>query len=157
MNLVLAETEEFRVTKKSIAAARKAANNNNNNNSNNNEQATPIRETKRSLGLVILRGEHVISVSVEAPPPTSDPSARLGGLGTGAGASAGGAGVVAQGAGFAKPINRTGGAPGSALAGPTRTTAASFFGGSGGMSGGPGGVPPGFQPPPGFGGRWLKI
>lgn len=47
MNLVLSETEEFRVTKKTKA------------------------EQQRPLGLVILRGETVVSCSVEAPPVNS--------------------------------------------------------------------------------------
>lgn len=54
MNLVLSECQEFRTQKK-----------------------PPHNEATRTLGLVILRGETVVSVSVESPPPT-DPSARLG-------------------------------------------------------------------------------
>lgn len=156
MNLVLADTEEFRATKKSIAAAKKATSSASGAGaSSSTESAPPIRETKRALGLVILRGETVISVSVEAPPPNTDPSARLG---TSAAATAAAAGSTGK-AGSARPINRSGaegfGAPtqsaAATLSGPARTTAASFFGGN--RPSGFGGAPPGFQPPPGFGGR----
>ncbi|KAF5096392.1 hypothetical protein DV451_004262 [Geotrichum candidum] len=115
MNLVLADTEEFRAKKKQ-----------------------PTKEVKRSIGLVILRGETIVSVSVEAPPPSSDirPAAAA-------------AAAAAPSASQARPITR---AP---LSAPVRTVGGgaggppppAFFGG--GAAGGP---PPGFRPPPGFGG-----
>jgi small nuclear ribonucleoprotein B and B' len=56
MNLVLADTDEYRVIKsmkKSSAT------------STGGKQA---REEKRSLGLVLLRGEHVVALAAEQPP-----------------------------------------------------------------------------------------
>ena len=54
MNLVLADTEEFRRIKRR---------------STTNAQAESLeQEEKRTLGLVILRGEQVVSISVDAPP-----------------------------------------------------------------------------------------
>jgi small nuclear ribonucleoprotein B and B' len=57
MNLVLAECEEFR----RVRPKKKAG-----------EGAAPEQELKRTLGLVILRGETVVSISVEGPPPVVD-------------------------------------------------------------------------------------
>jgi small nuclear ribonucleoprotein B and B' len=57
MNLVLAECEEFR----RVRPKKKAG-----------EETAPEQEMKRSLGLVILRGETVVSISVEGPPPVVD-------------------------------------------------------------------------------------
>jgi small nuclear ribonucleoprotein B and B' len=58
MNLVLAECEEFR----RVRAKRKAE----------ETGERPEQEIKRSLGLVILRGEIVVSLTVEGPPPVVD-------------------------------------------------------------------------------------
>ena len=90
MNLVLADTEEFRRTKRKSKAAPGAAN-------------TQVEaEEKRTLGLTIVRGTQVVSCSVDGPPP-ADPSARLGATGpTGAGAAA----TLAAGPGISKPAGR---------------------------------------------------
>lgn len=100
MNLVLADTEEFRRVKRKHAkqAAPGAA------------PATQTVETeeKRTLGLAIVRGAQIISVSVESPPP-ADPSARLGRTAPGGIPS-----TLSAGPGVAKPAGR--GAPPPSLA-----------------------------------------
>lgn len=108
MNVVLSDSEEFRTPK------------------NKKENSPP--EIKRALGLVVLRGETIVSVSVESA-PSKDDASLLGGL--------------QPGPGIAKPISRTGVVFGSTmLSGPVRTNAPQGF------------QPPvGFQPPPGFGGH----
>ncbi len=139
MNLVLADTEEFRRVKRKQTKAAAAP--------GSSSAAVPLVETeeKRTLGLTIVRGAHVISLSVESPPP-ADPSARLG-----TSAPGGIATTLAAGAGIARPAGR--GAP-IGLAGPTGMGAPPGFGGFPGAPGGFGGRggPPGFGgfPPPGF-------
>jgi len=58
MNLVLADCEEFR----RVRPKKKPG----------ESEAGPEQEMKRALGLVILRGETVVSISVEGPPPVQD-------------------------------------------------------------------------------------
>ena len=142
MNLVLADAEEFRksrrrIPQKSAPPAPGSA-------------ATELTEEKRTLGLVILRGTQIVSCSVEGPPP-SDPSARLG-------ASAPNAPTTLQaGQGISRPAGRglpMGlGGPAAGVGGPPPPGGG--FGFPGGPPGGRGGPPPGFPtggPPPGFGG-----
>lgn len=52
LNLVLSEAEEFRISKKNAGIIEE-------------------RTEKRSLGLVLIRGENVVSLAVEGPPPPS--------------------------------------------------------------------------------------
>lgn len=96
MNVVLADTEEFRrIKRRSTTKAQ----------TDSTEQ-----EEKRTLGLVILRGEQVVSLSVDAP-PVSENTGRLA--------------PIQPGFGTAKPIGRGISAanvavPPVGLAGPTR-------------------------------------
>ncbi|KAK7701189.1 Small nuclear ribonucleoprotein-associated protein B [Diaporthe eres] len=69
MNVVLADTEEFRRIKKQNKPAAPGA-------APGAAQAV-VQEEKRTLGLTIVRGAHIVSLSVESPPP-ADPSTRLG-------------------------------------------------------------------------------
>ncbi len=127
LNLVLADTEEFRrIRRKESKPAAPGA-------SGQATTTTIEREEKRTLGLTIVRGAHIISLSVESPPP-ADPSARLGKAPTAGVAS----GLVA-GPGVARPVGRGAPTPIS-LAGPVAGV------------GGPGQpFPPGFPGAPGFG------
>lgn len=92
MNLVLADTEEFRRVKRKAAKSTAPG----------ASGSAPLTETeeKRTLGLTIVRGAHIISLSVESPPP-ADPSARLG-----ASAPGGAASALAAGSGIARPAGR---------------------------------------------------
>ncbi|SPJ78028.1 related to small nuclear ribonucleoprotein B [Fusarium torulosum] len=144
MNLVLADTEEFRrVKRKQNKPAAPGA----------SGSATQIVESeeKRTLGLTIVRGAHIISLSVESPPP-ADPSARLGKSAPGGISSA-----LAAGPGVARPAGR-GAAPPS-LAGPAAGVGGAPPPGFPGFPGAPGfpgrgapppGFPGGFPPPAGF-------
>lgn len=155
MNLVLADTEEFRRTRRKGKAA-----------PGQTQQVTETEE-RRAIGLTIIRGAQVISLSVDGPPP-ADPSARLGAQPTGSTATsalaAAGPGV-ARPAGRGLPVGLTGPAPG--VGGPGGAFGGGFpgapgfggppgFPGRGGPPGGPPGFPPGGPPgfagPPGFGG-----
>lgn len=63
MNLVLGECEEYRRVKRKAKDGAKAE---------------TLSEEKRSLGLVILRGDTIVSMTIEAPPPpTSEAKAKL--------------------------------------------------------------------------------
>lgn len=93
MNLVLADTEEFRKVKrkqnKSSAPAAPGS-----------AAAASETEEKRTLGLVIIRGTNIVSSSVEGPPP-SDPASRLGQSAPG-GATA----ALQAGTGISRPAGR---------------------------------------------------
>jgi small nuclear ribonucleoprotein B and B' len=140
MNLVLADTEEFRRIKRQANKQAPGSSNN-----------APLieEEKKRTLGLTIVRGTNVVSCSVDGPPP-ADPSARLGTTVPGAGATTAAA-TLSAGPGISRPAGR--GLP-VGLGGP-----AAGVGGPAPPPGGFGGFPPappgGFPgaPPPGFGGR----
>eukprot|EP01036_Dinobryon_divergens_P051097 gene51097-68401_t len=55
MNLVLGDTEEYRRIK-----------------SKKGQGISEDREEKRSLGLIVLRGDSVVSLTIEGPPPPDD-------------------------------------------------------------------------------------
>ena len=106
LNLVLSEAEEFRQLKNKGAVLEE-------------------RTEKRSLGLVLIRGENVVSLAVEGPPPS-----------TNAGKLTPGGPGMARGAGRGMPTMPAGGAA------PMGLGAAPIHG--------VGGFPP--PPPPGAGG-----
>lgn len=137
MNLVLGDCEEYRLSKKK-------GGNNNKNDDSVPDFAKAEKFERRSLGLVLLRGEQVISLTVEGPPPSKGNRARIAGVGPGAGKVAGRGIVPGMGAphGLAGPIQGLGGPAGNMMM----------------PMGGPpmGGMPPmgrgrGMMPPGGFG------
>jgi len=71
MNLVLSDCEEFRTITTTSSSQHTPPS------SNTNKKTKTEVEEKRTLGLVILRGEHVLSMSIEAPPPSSDKKRRF--------------------------------------------------------------------------------
>ena len=132
MNLVLADTEEFRRVKRKPTKGASSA---------PGSSSTPAlveSEEKRTLGLTIVRGTHIVSCSVDGPPP-ADPSARLGTSAPG-GTAGGVPPTLAAGPGISRPAGR---GPAVGVGGPA-------------PPGGFPGFPPGGFPgggPPGFAGR----
>ncbi|KAL6067959.1 Small nuclear ribonucleoprotein-associated protein [Balamuthia mandrillaris] len=138
MNIVLGDCEEYRkITTKG--------------------KVKEEREQKRTLGLVLIRGECVVSLSVEGPPPLDETRTRVapGGVGAGRAASRG----IAM-----PPPGVGGGAPPGLSPGPVRglggPAPASMMPQSSPAAsappmayarGGPMGMPPGMMPPPGRG------
>ncbi|EMR08872.1 hypothetical protein PNEG_02657 [Pneumocystis murina B123] len=125
MNMVLADCEEFRCVKRKITKMAK--------------EETEVEE-KRTLGLIIVRGEFIVSLSVEGPPP-ADISTRLGTLQPGPG--------VGYPAGRGLPVGNAPSAAPAGLTGPVRGLGT-------GMAAPPVFRPPGFSttgmpiPPQGF-------
>lgn len=121
-NLILSNTEEYRLTKKSLISLKDKK--------PEESESNLIQEQKRSLGLVILRGEHVISVTTEAPPLNAAPKLKV----------KSGNGVIKQ----IKNSNSTTSASvtksnNNKLKNPVKTSIPGFAG-----------APKGFKPPPGF-------
>eukprot|EP00600_Ochromonadales_sp_CCMP1393_P009802 CAMPEP_0174967942 /NCGR_PEP_ID=MMETSP0004_2-20121128/7857_1 /TAXON_ID=420556 /ORGANISM="Ochromonas sp., Strain CCMP1393" /LENGTH=215 /DNA_ID=CAMNT_0016217117 /DNA_START=207 /DNA_END=854 /DNA_ORIENTATION=- len=149
MNIVLGDTEEFRKIK-----AKKGAG------------LSEEREEKRALGLIILRGDSVVSLTIEGPPPPEDDVKMApGGPGQAKGSAVRGVPVAppaammgAAAAGLAGPVRGLGG-PALGLMQPPSQVAAMHAPGRGppgmppaapgsGMMGMPPGMPP--RGPPGM-------
>ncbi|CAB1112829.1 unnamed protein product [Ectocarpus sp. CCAP 1310/34] len=149
LNLVLGDCEEYRRFKPKKGS----------------EAAAGIheeREEKRVLGLVLLRGENVQSLTVEGPPPAEDTGkATPGGPGVGRAAGRGVPTMPVQGAprGLAGPVRGIGG-PASSMMQPqagelAASAQAQAYGRGAPMGRGPPGqMPPGGRgmPPAGYGG-----
>ncbi|KAJ2256678.1 Small nuclear ribonucleoprotein-associated protein B [Coemansia sp. RSA 454] len=141
MNLVLSDCEEFRTIK---------------------SKSSEAKQIKRSLGLVILRGECVVSISVDGPPPMQQRAKQTGGPGVARPAGRG-MPVPLPGmppVGLAGPVRGMGGPAASMMMpGPAIAAGPVSFARPHGMPGAPLGFrppmpPPGFRPPmppPGMG------
>ncbi|KAH8925357.1 Sm-like ribonucleoprotein [Atractiella rhizophila] len=141
MNLVLAECEEFRtikMKKKKDAGGAGVGGTGEKMVVDGEEGSNRLQEIKRSLGLTILRGETIVSISVEGPPPVVDESKQpniLPGPGVGR--------AVGRGVGLAPPPGMMRGGP---MPFPPRPP------GAPGLPPPPPGMLPGMMPPPGFSG-----
>ncbi|CAJ0651679.1 13903_t:CDS:2 [Entrophospora sp. SA101] len=129
MNLVLADCEEFRKIKPKSGSKV--------------PQGQPEHEEKRTLGLVILRGETIVSLSVDGPPPPAidESKSKLAQLPIGPG--------IGRPAGRGLPVAPPGATP-AGLTGPVR----GIGGPSPSMPPVMAGMPPGYRggmgPPPGM-------
>jgi len=134
MNLVLGDCEEYRKLR--------------------GKKASEEREEKRLLGLVLLRGENVISMSAESPPPPQSRAEAVAGPGVGKPAGRGMPVAPLSGApkGLSGPVRGIGG-PGADMMMPQVKSAAPVSYARGQVMNRPppppgGGLPP--RPPPGF-------
>jgi small nuclear ribonucleoprotein B and B' len=115
MNMVLGDCEEWRKIKKKRGSS---------------DEAKNTREQKRMLGLVILRGENIVSITVEGPPVRGEPKQARVPTGPGRGA--------AVGRGAPMPQQNMSGMPPPGLGGFGRGGPPPSSGGSRGFSGGRG-------------------
>lgn len=137
MNLVLGDCEEHRKVKSKKGQG---------------ATAHEEREEKRTLGLVLVRGENVVSLTVEGPPPPEEGAKATPG-GPGVGRAAGRGMPVAPGGGaapvgLAGPVRGVGGPAAAIMQPQTVAVSAGFRPGAGGR----GMPPPGQGPPMGMGG-----
>lgn len=82
MNLILADSQEYRKIKSRKAKARAAAaaktgkadaeDLEEDDDAGASSAPDAVLEQKRTLGLLILRGENIVSMAIEAPPPADD-------------------------------------------------------------------------------------
>jgi len=133
MNIVLGDTEEYRRIK-----------------SKKGQGITEEKEEKRTLGLIVLRGDSVVSMTIEGPPPPEE-GERLAPGGPGIGRAAGrGLPVAPMGGGapmgLAGPVRGVGG-PASTLMQPPMQVAAHAAPYGRGPPGMPMGMPPRGQAP----------
>ena len=137
LNLVLSEAEEFRMIKKSTS---------------DRSAILEERTEKRTLGLVLIRGENVVSMAVEGPPPPSGKSAASATTAAGPGMARGAGRGVLPSQQQHQPPNMMQPGYNPAVV-PTGLGAAPVYGlGSGGLPPPPPPPPPpGGMPPPGMG------
>jgi len=133
MNLVLGDCEEYR---KIV----------------NKKKSGEEREQKRMLGLVLVRGETVVSMSVEGPPPKEKEGKMQGGPGQGRAAGRGlpTAPMSGPAAGLAGPVRGVGGPDPSMMQPQAAGAPVSYGRGAAPPPGMRPPAPPGMAPPPGM-------